>query len=41
MMNGAQFLDETELNEELGFGKAVSSIQDAALSIRDIAKISL
>ena len=40
MMNGAQFLDETEMNEELGFGKAVSSIQDAALSIREIAKIS-
>ncbi len=40
MMQGAQFLDEIELQEELGFGKAISSFQDAATSMRDIVKIS-
>jgi len=40
MMQGAQYLDEIELQEELGFGKAISSIQDTATSIREIAKIT-
>ena len=40
MMNGTQFLDETELQEELGFSRAISSIQDVATSICDIAKMA-
>ncbi len=38
MMQGAQFLTDIELHDDLGFGKAVSSIQDAAGSLRNIAK---
>ncbi len=40
MMQGTQFLDELELQEELGFGKALSSFQDTSASMRDIVKIS-
>lgn len=40
MMQGAQFLDEVELHDELGFGRAVSSIKDTASSLRDIAQMS-
>ena len=40
MMQGTQFLEESELQEDLGFGKAVSSIQDVATSFRDIAQMA-
>lgn len=40
MMHGTQFLDETELMENIGLGKAVSAFQDAANSMTSIAKIS-
>lgn len=40
MMQGAQFLADIELHDDLGFGKAVSSIQDVAGSMRYIAKMA-
>lgn len=40
ILQGAQFIEEKEMKEELNFGKAISSLNEISDSVKDMAKLS-